>query len=142
MNEYMYLYFKKVNPYFFFSVFLDYFGWRYALLANCSITAFLFLCGLLMCPLESFNEEETFSSQVCQTTDFEEDGLTFIGNSNQSQSSIYAGTEKFGTKSDFKNSFKLLKNVSFVLFCLNNFLFFGAMTILWVFLNGYVINGG
>ena len=95
-----------------------------------------------MCPLESFNEEETFSSQVCQTnTDFEEDGLTFIGN-NQSQSSIYAGTEKFGTKSDFKNSFKLLKNVSFVLFCLNNFLFFGAMTILWVFLNGYVINGG
>ena len=121
------------------------------MLANCSITAFLFLCGLLMCPLESFNEEEeSFDSQVCQTDLFEEDGLTFIGNhdNHQSQSlSYYSGSssinEEFGTaKSDFKNSFRLLKNVSFVLFCLNNFLFFAAMTILWVFLNGYVINGG
>ena len=45
-----------------------------------------------MCPLESFNEEESFSSQVCQTDLFEEDGLTFIGN-NQSQS-LYQGMYK------------------------------------------------
>merc|ERR1719510_166477 len=33
----------------------------------------------------------------------------------------------------------IFRNVSFSLFCVNNFLFFGALTILWVYLNGYII---
>ena len=130
--------FNSIVLIFLSSLFLDHFGWRYALLANCSITACLFLCGALMCPLESFNQQVESFSQVCQT-DFE-DGLTFIEDDQMTNSSCC--TEEFRMDSNFSNSIKVFKNAPFVLFCINNILFFGAMTILWVYLNGYIINGG
>ena len=36
----------------------------------------------------------------------------------------------------------IFKNVSYSLFCVNNFLFFASLTILWVHLNGYIIKKG
>lgn len=47
--------------------------------------------------------------------------------------------EKESLAKQFLNSLKLFQNVSFCLFCVNNLLFFAAMTILWVHLNGYII---
>ena len=41
-----------------------------------------------------------------------------------------------------QNSLKIFKNVSYSLFCVNNFLFFSSLTVLWVYLNGYIIKKG
>ena len=51
-------------------------------------------------------------------------------------------TEEFRTNPQMWNSLRIFKNVPFSLFCVNNILFFASMTILWVYLNGYIINGG
>ena len=40
------------------------------------------------------------------------------------------------------HSTRIFKSVSFSLFCINNLLFFSALTILWVHLNGYIIKSG
>lgn len=58
----------------------------------------------------------------------------------QEDESIYLREdEKKSWPQQILQSFKLFQNVSFCLFCVNNLLFFAAMTILWVHLNGYII---
>ena len=58
---------------FIFSIFLDLLGWRYALLANCSITTLLLLCGALIFPSKP-KEASTETFDRIYRTD-SEDGL-------------------------------------------------------------------
>ena len=117
---------------------MDYFGWRYALVANCSLTIFIFLCGCFMCPLNSFSQQDLSFSQVEQNN-FEEN-LNFIENDQTDH--VICCIEKLKIDSTLLNSFKIFNNISFLLFCLNNFIFFGCLTILWIYINGYIINEG
>jgi len=107
-------------------------GWRYALLANCGITLFLFICGFLLKPIEVNTEEF-------------EDGISIYTDNSEVASSTLESVENLKNVSlldQLCDSLRLFQNVSFSLFCINNVLFFGALTILWVHLNGYILKSG
>ena len=107
-------------------------GWRYALLANCGITLFLFICGFLLKPIEISPEEF-------------EDGISIYTDNSEVASSTMESNENLKNVSLLDQLFyslRLFQNVSFSLFCINNVLYFGALTILWVHLNGYILKSG
>ena len=91
-----------------------------------------------MCPLHSFSQQDLSFSQVEQNN-FEEN-LNFIENDQTDH--VICCIEKLKIDSNLLNSFKIFNNISFLLFFLNNFIFFGCLTILWIYINGYIINEG
>ena len=116
----------------FSSLLITQLGWRYALLANCGITLFLFICGFLLKPIEVNTEEF-------------EDGISIYTDNSEVASSTLESVENLKNVSlldQLCDSLRLFQNVSFSLFCINNVLFFGALTILWVHLNGYILKSG
>ena len=99
------------------------------------------LCGFFMIPLK---EEPVEMKDVDNDNDSEVRLNINTGEYAQSEMSDYCEEEvtkeaDTGVLSQMLHSTWMFRNVSFSLFCVNNFLFFGALSILWVNLNGYII---
>jgi len=103
-------------------------------LANCGITLFLFICGFLLKPIE-VNTEELEDGLSIYSSDNSEVASSTLESCNDNLKNVSLLDQLF-------DSLRLFQNVSFSLFCINNVLFFGALTILWVHLNGYILKSG
>ena len=68
-----------------------------------------------------------------------EDGMSIY---TESESSNLEIAKNYSLLDQLCDSLRLFQNISFSLFCINNVLFFGALTILWVHLNGYILKSG
>ena len=102
-------------------------GWKYALLANSALTFIVFVCGLLMKPFEISKTDENSP----------EDGEERFLDENSLSEEIPKSANFF---TRFCRTLSILRNPAYALFCVNNLLFFAAMTILWVHLNGYIVS--
>jgi hypothetical protein len=124
------------------------------MLANVSVSLFLFVCGCLMRPLAAVPCQGSLlkKSSEDQVLTPESDKL------NKSSSYILTAEEvveanyeinQDAAQADEDNLFitmiksmKMFKVLNFSLLCLNNVLFMGALTIIWVHMHGHIIHAG